>query len=70
MKVESVIADTPSNGTLLVGGSALVGLTFDAKVHDVVSTDSTVVNDNIPRPKSNSIPLLHFESFLAIACTF
>jgi len=70
MKVESVIADTPSNSTLLVSGSALVGLTFDAKVHDVVSTDRTVVNDNIPRPKSDSIPLLDLESLLAITCTF
>jgi len=67
--MEGMIADTPGNCTLLVRGGTLVGLAFDTEVHDMVSADSTVVNDNIPGPQSNSVPLLHLEPLLAITCT-
>jgi len=45
-------------------------LTFDAEVHDVVSTDGTVVNDDVPSPKSNGIPLLDLEALLSTAASF
>lgn len=30
----------------------------NTKIHDVVATDGTVVDDDIPSPKSNGVPLL------------
>jgi len=68
VKVESVITDSPSDCAFLTRGRSLVGLAFDAQVHDVVSADSTVIDDDIPCPESNSIPLLDFKTFLAIRC--
>jgi len=50
MKVESVITDAPGDGTLLTDGTGLVRLTLDAEVHDVVTADGTVLDDDIPRP--------------------
>lgn len=35
----------------------MVGLAVDTEVHDVVTADGAVVDDNVPRPKSDSIPL-------------
>jgi hypothetical protein len=32
------------------------------QIHDVIATNGTIVNDNIPRPQSDGVPLLHFES--------
>jgi len=66
VEVEGVIANSPCDGAFFVGSSALVGLTFDTEIHDMVSADSTVVDDNVPGPQSDSIPLLHLESLLAI----
>lgn len=70
MEVEGMITDTPSHGTLLTGGRSLVGLALDAQIHDMVSADGTVVDDDIPSPESNCIPLLYFKSLLAICSTF
>jgi len=47
----------------------LVGLTLDAEIHDMVPTDSTVINDDIPSPQGYRVPLLHLESLLAICPT-
>jgi len=69
VEMEGVIANPPSDGTLFIGGSALICLTFNAEVHDVISADSAIVNDDVPRPKSNSVPLLHLKPLLAITCT-
>jgi hypothetical protein len=57
VKMERVIANTPSHSTLLTSGRRLIRLTFDAKVHDVVPADSAVVDNNIPSPKGYRIPL-------------
>jgi len=70
VEMKGVIAYSPSDSALFIGGSTLVCLTLDAEVHDVVSADRTVVNNDVPRPKSNSIPLLHLKPLLAIACSF
>jgi len=50
VEMEGVIADTPGHGALLTGGRCLVGLTFNAKIHNVVSANGTVIDDNIPSP--------------------
>ena len=55
--LQTYITDTPGDCALLVGCGTLICLTFDAQVHDVISTDGAVVNDNIPSPKSNGVPL-------------
>lgn len=61
-----MVANTPCHSTLLAGGRSLVGLAFDAKIHDVVSANGAVIHDNVPSPKSNGIPLLHLELLLAL----
>jgi len=67
VEVESVVADSPCYSALFAGCRSLVGLTFDAQIHDMVSADSTVVDDDIPGPQSYGIPLLHLKSLLAVA---
>lgn len=52
-----MIADTPGNSALFGGGGTLICLTFDTQVHNVVSADGAVVDDDIPSPESNSVPL-------------
>jgi hypothetical protein len=59
MKVECVIADTPRHRALLSRGRRLVGLALDAQVHDVVAADGAVVDDDIPCPKCDCIPLFN-----------
>jgi hypothetical protein len=62
VKVEGVIANPPSYSALFTCGTGLISLTLDTKIHDVVSADRTVVNNDIPSPESNGAPLLNFES--------
>ena len=66
VEVERVIADTPSGVAVLVGSGDLVRLTVDAKIHDVVPADRAIVNDDIPSPQSDCVPLLYFESDFAV----
>ena len=42
----------------------LICLAFDAKIHDVISADGAVVDDNVPGPEGDCVPLLHFEPLL------
>jgi len=35
----------------------LVGLAVDAKIHDVVTANGAVVDDDVPRPEGNCVPL-------------
>ena len=51
------IADTPSDSALLARGAGLVGLTVDAQVHNVVAADGAVVDDDVPGPERDSVPL-------------
>lgn len=69
VEVESVIADSPGYCAFLTRGRGLVGLTFDTKVHNVVSANGTVINDDIPSPESNGTPLLDFEPLLSVTIT-
>lgn len=66
MEVKGVIANTPSNCALLAGRRGLVRLTFDTQIHYVIAADGAVIHNNIPRPKSNGVKLLHLESLLAL----
>jgi hypothetical protein len=64
VKMEGVVADSPGYSALFGRGGCLVGLTFDAEIHDMVTADSAVVDDNVPGPEGNSVPLLDFETRL------
>jgi len=70
VEMEGMIANTPRNSAFLTGGGGLVGLTLDAEIHDVVPTDSTVINNYVPSPERHSVPLLHFEPLLSIRPAF
>lgn len=61
VKVEGMIANAPGHMTLLRCGRRLVGLTLDAQVHDVITTNGTIVHHNVPGPQGNGGPLLHLE---------
>jgi len=50
VKMEGVIANAPCNVTFLVVGCGLVGLTFDAQVHDVIAANGARIDNNVPRP--------------------
>lgn len=69
MEVEGVVADTPGYRALLASCRSLVGLAFNAQVHDVVAANGTVVDDDIPGPESNGIPLFDLEAFLVSLST-
>ena len=61
VEVECMVANPPSNCTLLTCGTGLISLTLDTKIHDMVPANSTVVHHNIPSPESNSVPLFDLE---------
>lgn len=60
--MECMVTNTPGHCALFTGGAGLISLTLNAEIHDVVPTDGTVVNHDIPSPECNRIPLLDFES--------
>jgi len=62
--MEGMIANSPCNSTLFIGGGALICLTFNAEVHNVVSADSAGVYNNVPGPQRHGVPLLDFEALL------
>lgn len=68
VEVECMVADAPGDGALLAGSRGLIGLALDAKIHDVVAADGTVVDNNVPSPERDSVPLLHLEALLRIGC--
>lgn len=47
MEVEGVVANAPGNGALLAGGRCLIRLAFDAEVHDVVTANGAIVDNDI-----------------------
>jgi hypothetical protein len=61
------VADTPSDSAFLACSGSLVGLTLDAEVHDVVTADGAVVDDNVPSPESDRVPLCDVSYDLQIA---
>lgn len=67
MKVEGVIANTPGNSTLFAGGTGLICLALNTKVHNMIPADRTVVYDNIPSPECDCVPLLDLKTFRFLA---
>ena len=59
-----MITDTPRDGALVGGRCCLIGLTFDAQIHNVIAADRAIIDDDVPRPESHGIPFLHFERLL------
>lgn len=47
LNVVTYVAYAPRYGALFAGSGSLIGLTFDAKIHNVISANSTVVNHDI-----------------------
>jgi hypothetical protein len=45
------------NSALFARSRRLVGLAVDAQVHDVVTADGAVVDDDVPGPESDCVPL-------------
>lgn len=48
MKVESVIAGAPGDGTFGAAVARLIRLALNAGIHDMIATDGTVIDDYIP----------------------
>lgn len=57
MPCPTYVADTPGNSALLARSGSLVSLALDAQVHDVVPANGTVVDNNVPRPQCDGVPL-------------
>lgn len=45
--LKTYIAYTPSNGTFFACCGCLICLTFDAQIHDVISTNGAIVNHDV-----------------------
>jgi len=52
------VAYPPSDSALLRRGRSLIGLAVNAQIHNVVAADGAVVDDDVPRPERNCIPLI------------
>ena len=64
VQMEGMIASPPSGNTLLVALIQRVWLAFDTRFHQVISTDCTCLNNNIPQPECNRRPFLDLELLL------
>jgi hypothetical protein len=51
------VADSPRDCALFTCGCCLIGLAVDAQVHDVVTANGAVVDDDVPGPECDSVPL-------------
>ncbi len=56
-RTNTYIAYPPSYRALLARSRCLIRLALDAQVHDVVTANGAVVDDNIPGPESYGVPL-------------
>jgi hypothetical protein len=56
-EARTYVADTPGDSALLARSGSLVSLALDAEVHDVVTADGAVVDDDVPGPESYRVPL-------------
>lgn len=62
--MEGMVAYAPGNSALFARSRGLVCLTLDTEVHDVIAADGTVVDNDVPCPESNGVPLLDLELLL------
>lgn len=54
-------ADTPGYCTLLTGGRGLVGLAFNAQVHDMIAADGAVVHHDVYKAKDTVSSLIYMQ---------
>jgi len=52
-----MVANAPRDRAFLRGSRRLVGLALDAQIHDVVSADGAVIDDDVPGPQGDGVPL-------------
>merc|ERR1712188_67685 len=64
VEVEGVVAHAPGHRALHARRARLVRLALDAEVHDVVPADGAVVDDYVPRPERDGVPLFDLEPLL------
>ena len=55
--LNTYVTDPPSHCALFARGGSLVGLAVDAQVHDVVAADGAIVDDDVPGPEGDGVPL-------------
>lgn len=70
VEVECVIAAPPRHSALLLEPRRLVGLAFDAHVHDMITADCTVVHLNVPSPHCHHRPFFDLEIDFEIFFSF
>lgn len=63
MEVKGMIARAPGDGALGAAVGRLIRLALNARIHNVIATNGTVIDDYIPGPESNAIPFLDIETF-------
>ena len=61
MEMKGMITHSPSHCALFRGYRSLIGLAFNAQIHDMVSANGAIINDNVPGPQSDGIPLFYLE---------
>ena len=64
MEMKCVVANTPRDGTASGRVTLVVGLTFNAKLHNEISTYSTRINFNVPAPQRNEVQLFYLYSLV------
>lgn len=62
--MEGVVTRTPRGHTFVICICHCLRLTLYTRFHDVVPTDRTVIHSYVPRPESNSSPLLDLKLLL------
>ena len=61
MEMKCMITHSPSHGTFFWGYGGLISLAFNAQIHDVVSANGAIVNDDVPSPQSHGVPFFDFK---------
>ena len=59
--MKCMITHSPGYSAFLGGSRGLIGLAFNAQIHDMVSANGAIINDNVPSPQSDGIPLFYLE---------
>lgn len=62
MRMEDVPANSPADRTLFPSAVAWVCLAVNTDVHDMIATDGTDLNFDIPGPERDSAPFLHLKT--------
>jgi hypothetical protein len=57
------VAHSPSDGAFFARRRGLVGLTLNTQLHDVIAANGAVVDNDVPRPEGDGIPLPNMLAF-------